>query len=114
MNKESSQDITSVSSIRHDPLEGVTTNGMITTGAHQSRLAREFRPALDAAIEQVSSLSEDYSLYVYGSVATGTAQVGRSDVDLMTFFVGETKLSEYFFHAMILASVVEDCRHYLR
>lgn len=68
----------------HDPLEGVTADGMIVTGAHRSRFAREFSPVLDKGVEQVRDLGEEYSLYVYGSVATGTARVGYSDVDLVT------------------------------
>ena len=68
----------------HDPLEGVTPDGMIVTGAHTSRIVAEFRPVLDEAVDRLSSFDEGYSLYVYGSVATGTASVGRSDVDLVT------------------------------
>ena len=67
-----------------DPLEGVTADGMIATGAHRSRFARAFSPVLNKAVEHMRILGEEYSLYVYGSVANGTARVRYSDVDLIT------------------------------
>jgi len=68
----------------HDPLEGIGADGAITTGAHRARMAAAFRPVLEAAVENVGRLKGSPSLYVYGSVATGTARVGKSDVDLVT------------------------------
>ncbi len=68
----------------HDPLEGVTSSGMIVTGAHRSRIPVDFKPVLDKAVEPLRSFEGAHSLYVYGSVATGTARVGYSDVDLVT------------------------------
>lgn len=67
-----------------DPLEGVSTSGTITTGADINRVSAPFRPVLDAAITAVSRRDEMAALYVYGSVATGEAVAGRSDVDLLT------------------------------
>lgn len=65
----------------HDPLEGVAPDGTIVTGAHQSRLVPEFCPILKEAMRRLPS---EVSLYVYGSVANGTAKIGESDVDLVT------------------------------
>ena len=68
----------------HDPLEGISANGTIVTGASPHRMAPAFKPVILSAVERVSALSGRHSLYVYGSVATGTARVGPSDVDLLT------------------------------
>jgi len=68
----------------HDPLEGVGVDGLITTGAHHSRIAPAFSPVLAAAVDQLQRAPGAPALYVYGSVATGTARVGHSDVDLVT------------------------------
>ncbi len=57
---------------------------MIETGASRDRIPMQFWPVLDAAIAEVSTGADDALLYVYGSVATGTAEPGRSDVDLLT------------------------------
>ena len=68
----------------HDPLEGVSTHGMIVTGARRSRFSSAFMPVIADAVEHVSAMGGRHSLYVYGSVATGMAQAGESDVDLVT------------------------------
>jgi hypothetical protein len=68
----------------HDPLEGKSADGMIVTGACRSRMAPAFQAVLASAIQRVSALAQSHSLYVYGSVATGTARLGSSDVDLVT------------------------------
>ena len=68
----------------HDPHEGVTSLGTIETGARRDRVPSLFEPILDAAVVAVRAADRDSSLYVYGSVATGTAQPARSDVDLLT------------------------------
>ena len=68
----------------HDPLEGVTSAGMIVTGADRGRIPVDFKPVIDNAVERLGSFEGAHSLYVYGSVATGTARVGYSDVDLVT------------------------------
>jgi len=68
----------------HDPLEGVDVDGTIVTGARRSAIPNEFEPVLKAAIEHLQSVEGTPALYVYGSVATGTARVGSSDLDLVT------------------------------
>jgi len=68
----------------HDPLEGIAPNGTITTGAGRSNISQEFRPLLDRAMEYLDAYQGAHSLYVYGSVATGMARAGSSDVDLVT------------------------------
>lgn len=63
---------------------------MITTGAHRSRIPDAFRPVLEAVVSRLDSAPGTPSLYVYGSVATGMARVGRSDVDLVTIGLDPT------------------------
>lgn len=75
----------------HDPLEGVTSRGTIATGARRDRVAALFEPALDTAVGAVRAAKRDASLYLYGSVATGTAQTGRSDIDLLTVGLPSTE-----------------------
>lgn len=69
---------------RHDPLEGIDPDGFITTGACRAHLAPAFQPVLDAALAHWASHAGTASLYVYGSVATGMARPGLSDVDLVS------------------------------
>ena len=64
-----------------DPREGVTPEGMIRTGASRRTIAATYDEVLRAAIDAVAGRG---ALYVYGSVATGTATVPASDVDLLT------------------------------
>ena len=69
----------------HDPDEGISATGMIVTGAGRRRVPAAFEPVVASAIEEFEARVEDRaSLLVYGSVATGMAQVGSSDVDLLT------------------------------
>ena len=65
-----------------DPGEGVTADGTIRTGARRDRVPAVFEPVLaDAAAVAGESGA---SLYVYGSVANGTARPGSSDVVLLS------------------------------
>ncbi|HTW00676.1 MAG TPA: nucleotidyltransferase domain-containing protein [Streptosporangiaceae bacterium] len=65
-----------------DPGEGVAADGTIRTGARRDRVPAIFEPVLaDAAAFAGESGA---SLYVYGSVANGTARPGASDVDLLS------------------------------
>ena len=57
---------------------------MIATGARRRNLSDAFRPVLEKAVAHLAVIDGAPSLYVYGSVATGTARVGSSDVDLVT------------------------------
>ena len=77
-------DVKTTENTQHDPLEGVTAEGMIITGAHSTRIVLEFIPLIDKAVRELGSLTEASSLYLYGSVATGTARRGHSDVDLVS------------------------------
>ena len=63
-----------------DPDEGVAPDGTIVTGARRERVPPVFEPVIEAAVEATRGAS----LYLYGSVATGQARVGRSDVDLLS------------------------------
>jgi hypothetical protein len=67
-----------------DPLEGVTEDGLIRTGASLERIPDLFLAVLDSARDLVIASGSDASLYVYGSVATGSARSPESDVDLLT------------------------------
>lgn len=65
----------------HDPREGVTPEGTIRTGASRRAIVPAYAPVLRAAVDAVAGRG---ALYVYGSVATGTAVVPTSDVDLLS------------------------------
>jgi Nucleotidyltransferase domain len=65
-----------------DPDEGVAADGTIRTGAHRGRVPAAFEPVLTDAVAFAGKSGA--SLYVYGSVATGTARPGSSDVDLLS------------------------------
>ncbi len=67
-----------------DPDEGVAPDGTIRTGADRRRVPAAFEPLLAAYVAGATRDSSDVSTYLYGSVATGRAQVGISDVDLFT------------------------------
>lgn len=67
-----------------DPLEAITSAGLITTGVSPSHLAGPFAPVIDAAVVRFTAVAEPQAeLLIYGSVATGQARVGSSDVDLI-------------------------------
>ena len=66
-----------------DPLEGLSESGTIRTGADIERVSAEFRPIHDAAVAAVLRAEASASVYAYGSVVTGQAVVGVSDVDLL-------------------------------
>lgn len=61
-----------------DPDEGLAADGTIVAGARLSRVPHAYRPLLD---EVVAQMPPGASLHLYGSVATGQAQPGASDVD---------------------------------
>jgi uncharacterized protein len=65
-----------------DPDEGVAADGTIRTGAHRDRVPAIFEPVLSDAVGLAGGSGA--SLYVYGSVANGTARPGSSDVDLLS------------------------------
>lgn len=65
-----------------DPDEGVAADGTIRTGAQRDRVPALFEPVLTDAVACLGDASA--SLYVYGSVANGTARPGLSDVDLLS------------------------------
>jgi hypothetical protein len=64
-----------------DPDEGVGADGTIRTGAHRDRVPALFQPVLTDAVALAGEPRAP--LYVYGSVANGTARAGSSDVDLL-------------------------------
>lgn len=67
-----------------DPHEGLNPDGTIRTGVRRDRVPAEFEPLLVAAAEALGELSDERAeLHLYGSVATGLARPGPSDVDLL-------------------------------
>ena len=71
-------------SIMRDPREGLNTDGTIRTGVCRERVPTAFEPIISAVLDAFNEVAADSSeLLLYGSVATGTARVGRSDVDLI-------------------------------
>jgi hypothetical protein len=69
----------------HDPLEGVAADGTIETGVGRGPVPAAFAPVVDAAVEAVRAAAPGAALFLYGSVATGRARPGTSDVDLIGF-----------------------------
>jgi hypothetical protein len=71
-----------------DPDEGVAADGTIRTGARRERVPAIFEPVMTEAVAFASpsaaGTSAPASLYLYGSVANGTARPGSSDVDLLS------------------------------
>lgn len=67
-----------------DPAEGVAPDGTIVTGVSRRHVRPPFDVVLSDAADAVTAIEPDASLYAYGSVVTGQAVVGRSDVDLLT------------------------------
>jgi hypothetical protein len=63
-----------------DPDEGVRPDGTIVTGVRQDQIPAAFEPVVHAA---VGAVDRRVQLYLYGSVATGRARIGESDVDLL-------------------------------
>ena len=69
----------------HDPEEGLDADGFVVTGARADRIPAAYRPLVAACVDRLmgdSTLGVS-SLYLYGSVATGRAVPGRSDLDLI-------------------------------
>ncbi len=77
--------VVSAAATMRDPDEGLSESGMIVTGARRERVPPAFEPVVEAAGDHVRDRGRCRgSLYLYGSVATGAAQVGVADVDLLT------------------------------
>lgn len=89
----------------HDPQEGVTRTRMIRTGASRDAIAVAYEEALRAAEDAVA---ERGALYVYGSVATATAVVPTSDIDLLS--VGLTEEEAARISAELSARFRTTCR----
>lgn len=90
-----------------DPREGIDPDGCIRTGAHRSRVPAPYEDVLASLTSAVARVSGPVpvSLYLYGSVATGVAQVPASDVDAVTVGLSgtdaasvSTQLSERLSH----------------
>lgn len=68
-----------------DPWEGVDATGAVVTGARRDRIAPAFAAVIQDASQAIVARFADlvHSVHVYGSVATGQAITGRSDLDLL-------------------------------
>lgn len=67
-----------------DPLEGLTADGRIRTGANRTNVPAPFEPIITDLISEFDHVhASSGELHLYGSVATGTARVGESDVDVL-------------------------------
>ena len=66
-----------------DPDEGIGPDGTIVTGARRDRVPAAFEPVVAAAVDAFRATGGDPALHLYGSVATGRARIGESDVDLI-------------------------------
>jgi hypothetical protein len=64
---------------------------MIVTGVRRDAVPPAFEPVLTAVTQEVAAVAGDISLYLYGSVASGTAPVGQSDVDFLTLGMPATR-----------------------
>lgn len=73
-----------------DPREGIDPDGHIRTGAHRSRVPAPYEPVLAALTDVAATAPGPVSLYVYGSVATGTARTPASDVDVVSIGLSAT------------------------
>jgi len=71
-----------------DPGEGMAADGTIVTGVARDRVPPAFEPVVTAAVHLLVEVAPAASVYLYGSVATGQAVPGVSDVDLLTLGVG--------------------------
>jgi uncharacterized protein len=89
----------------HDPREGVTPEGTIRTGADRRAIPAAYDEVLAATSDAVAGRG---ALYVYGSVATGTAVVPASDVDLLS--IGLPKDEAARVSAELSASFRHRCR----
>lgn len=65
-----------------DPREGIAADGTIRTGLDRRLVPAAFEPALAEA----AAIAKEHgaTLYLYGSVANGTARPGSSDLDLLS------------------------------
>jgi predicted nucleotidyltransferase len=80
-----------------DRSEGLSATGTIVTGVSRNSVPAAFEGVLRAAIEEFDAHPErraSASLHLYGSVATGQARPGSSDVDLLTVGLPEHAASE--------------------
>lgn len=71
-----------------DPMEGLNADGTIRTGACREQVPTAFEPVIAAVLDEFAVVATESSeLHLYGSVATGTARVQFSDVDLVAIDV---------------------------
>lgn len=68
--------------------EGLDAEGYIETCCAFEKIPPIFRPVLDesVALLRLTFAARLHSIYLYGSVATGQARLGQSDIDLLVLF----------------------------
>ena len=68
-----------------EPSEGLTASGTIRTGVSARNVSQWYVRIVQSVVERAAAADEaDVSVYLDGSVAAGTAQPPRSDVDFLT------------------------------
>lgn len=77
-----------------DPLEGIAADGTIRTGASTDSIPHAFTPIIEAARSEFVRQHPDAELLLYGSVATGQAVPGSSDVDFIAVGVDDRDVAE--------------------
>lgn len=88
-----------------EPEEGRTDTGMIRTGARP----REYTPAHQDVIDAlIDSVTPEVSVYLYGSVAAGTAVIPTSDIDFLTFGLAPDEATDL--GRRLSAQAVDVCR----
>ena len=93
---------------KHDPLEGISSAGKIVTGASFKKITSDFRPIVEEAVNLVDENTDGASLYLYGSVATGTAVVKHSDVDFV--LIGNAPLVADYASEKLSNKFIDLCR----
>lgn len=71
-----------------DPFERRTAGGEIVTGVGRQHIPSTFATVVDDAVTSITNATPEAVVFLYGSVATGEAQIGLSDVDLLTVGLG--------------------------
>ena len=67
-----------------DPREGRSASGTIVTGVAAERVPGQFAGVIRDVVTSAQACAADAAVFVYGSVATGQAVAGRSDVDVLS------------------------------
>ncbi|ELH4233812.1 nucleotidyltransferase domain-containing protein [Vibrio fluvialis] len=75
---------------------GLDEQGLIHNTCSPDKIQREFLPVVDALLDNLNHAfpGEIHSVYLYGSVARGVAEIGRSDQDISLIFNHQIQASQ--------------------